>query len=273
MEKEESSKGGSVGFSSIILGIIFLILGFLVGFVIAPYLTGESKSENETVENEKENNEDDSKDEDIPKLDINSFVVKELFEVFKEDNCLESDIFQNLNDDVSAKMYLAYSELDETDFTEMRCGSLDDSYVNGNYCAMNSEAMQYYGSDESKYESAIINEKTKVVSAVTLERKYKEIFGQNANYNNATFDLLEGPIAYYDKVNNVYAYFSCECGGECGSNHNHVLNSVSQDGTKLTLNTTLSISSYDGNVTKNVVYTFEYEKSTGNYIFVSRVEK
>lgn len=172
----------------------------------------------------------------------------------------------NLNDSTEARMYFAYSELSSSDFKEMKCGSLDDSYVDGNYCAENDEANKYYGSNESKFEDAIANEKTKTVSASVLEAKYKEIFGQNASYNNASFKLLVGPIAYYDKVNNVYAYFSCKCGGECGASYVHELNSIEQDGTTLKLNTTLTV---DGNK-KTIVYTFKYEESTDKYVFVNR---
>lgn len=261
---------------SILVGIVFVVIGFVIGYGISSYLfedenvdEGNKTEEKENDKEKEESDKDNDEKTELEKLDVNSAVVKELFEIFKEDNCLEKDIFNDLNTSVDARMYLAYRELSSSDFKEMKCGSLNDSYVNGNYCAVNDEAYKYYGSNESKFQAAIANEKTKVVSASVLEAKYKEIFGQDASYKNVTFKLLEGPIAYYDSKNNVYAYFSCECGGDCGTRYIHKLDTIEQSGTTLKLNTTLTV---DGSK-KTVVYTFKFEKTTGNYVFVSRTEE
>lgn len=246
-----------------LVGIFFV--GLCVGF---GYMLGndDNDKENEKIE-EKEDEKDGEKEIEV--LSVESKVVKDLFEVFKENDCYEKDIFKNINDSVDAKMYLAYSELMESDFIEMRCGDLNDSFVDGFYCASNDEAFKYYGSNESKFQQAIANEKTKVVKASLLEKKYREIFGENASYTNKTFRLVAGPSAYYDSKNNVYAEFSCNCGGMCGSSIEHTLDSIDQNGKELKLNTTL----VDDEFISSIVYTFELEESTGNYIFVSREEK
>ena len=48
-----------------------------------------------------------------------------------------------------------------------------------------------------------------------------------------------------------------------------VIDDITQDGTKLTIHTTFN--GYEINT--KIDYSFEYEKETGNYIFVSRLEK
>ena len=113
---------------------------------------------------------------------------------------------------------------------------------------------EYYGSNEKKFQQAIVNEKTKVVKASLLEKKYKEIFGEDVSFTNKTFKLLDGPIAYYDSDNKVYAYFSCECGGLCGGPFKHTLDSIEQNDNMLVLNTTFIDESYNS----SIIYTFKF---------------
>lgn len=266
----EKSNRWMKGILLALTGIFFI--GLCVGF---GYILGNNNNnDNEEIENkeDKDKEEKENDEEEIEVLSVESKVVKDLFEVFKEESCFEVDIFKNLNDSRDAKMYLVYRELNESEFTEMRCGDLNDSYVDGYYCASNEEAFEYYGSNEVKFQQAIANEKIKVVKASLVEKKYKEIFGKNANYTDETFKILDGTIpyfAYYDSKNDVYAEFSCNCGGMCGEEFEHTLDSIEQRGKILKLNTTL----VNGEVISSIVYTFEYEKETGNYIFVSREEK
>ena len=148
-------------------GILLSLIGiFFVGLCVGlGFMLGNN--------NDKEKDKTEEKDEkkEIEVLSVDSKVVKDLFDIFNESSCYEKDIFKNLNNSDDARMYLAYSELLESDFSEMKCGELNDSYVDGNYCAANDEAFKYYGSNETKFQQAIVNEKTKVVKASLLEKK------------------------------------------------------------------------------------------------------
>ena len=82
--------------------------------------------------------------------------------------------------------------------------------------------------------------------------------------------LIFNKIAsYYDKVNNLYAHYTEGC-GTAVAEATHTLDGIEQNGTSLKLLTTFSVTDEP---TVKIEYSFEYEKETGNYIFVSRVVK
>ena len=224
---------------------------------------GKDKVTEET--NEKE------EDVQIEQLTKDSVVVKKLFEVFREDkNCLVTSLWA-LDSEEAAKKFIAYKNIDSSDIKDVKCGDLDDSFDGMHYCAMNDEAAKYYGIDEKKYELAIKNETTKGFSEEVFEKKYKEFFGKDSILNHDDFTIGEGPIAHYDKNNKLYAEYSCQCGGMCGGS-SQTLDSITQNGLSLILNTTIDY--YEDTTDKqSIIYTFEYEKETGNYIFESRVKK
>lgn len=247
----------------VLLIIIFMGLCYAIGYFVGSNLEAE-----EVVDKDEEK--DDAEKIELEKLDVNSEVVKKLFEIFREDtNCTKRYVLSNINTSMESKKYVAYLQLKSSDFSEMTCGSLDDSFVEGYYCAMNEQSSEYYGVNESKYEEAIANESTRTFEANVLETKYREIFGIDSQYVNGDFRISEGPIAHYDKVHNIYAEFGCECGGECAL-EKHVLISIEQNGNDLTLYT--EYTSVENEISK-INYNFTYEKETGNYIFVNREEK
>lgn len=267
----EKSNRWMKGILLTLVGVFFIALCIGFGFVIGRNTFDNDEDINKEQTNEEIDEKENEIEKELPKLDINSDVVKSLFEVFREDKDCASCTYWDEYSDTQAKKYIAYKELDESDFNEVRCGDLDDSYIDGLYCAMNDESMQYYGEDESRFENAIRNEKTSSVSEDVLKAKYKEIFGQDAIMKNEDFSIGYGPILHYDKEKKLYAKFSCECGGECAG-VTQTLDNISQDGTKLFLSTTV-VENIDRETEYSVVYTFEFEESTGNYIFVSREKK
>ena len=147
-----------------LVGIFFVGLCVGFGYILGNKGSDKVKEDVEEKENQKE----------VEMLGVDSKIVKDLFNIFNEDNCLEKDIYKSLNGSDDAKLYLAYRELNESDFTEMKCGDLNDSYVEGNYCAVNDEAFKYHGSNETKFQQTIANEKTKVVKASLLEKNIKK---------------------------------------------------------------------------------------------------
>ena len=216
--------------------------------------------------NDKVTEETNEKEEDIQieQLTKDSAVVKKLFEIFREDkNCMMASVWESY-EELDAKKYIAYAQLEENDFKNMVCNELDKQTFDYYTCNIDSDFSQ----------------NVKTFSADSLKNKYVEIFG-STGYVDGDFKIGEGPIAYYDNLNKVYAEFSCFCGGDCGIGFDHVLDSIEQNGTKLILNTRLVHDKkyyedleidYDLKDV-SIVFTFEYEKETGNYIFVSRVVK
>ena len=267
---------------NVILKVLVGVLAFIV--VVAScfgagyfgvQMGNKDKEKEEEKTEEKEENKTENKDEneeEIAKLTVDSAEVKNLYEVFREDvDCVSNSYWTSSTVD-AAKRYVAYKAALAQSSKEIRCGDLDHSYVDGYHCAFPDEAAPYYGNEDVVgFENAIKDEKTVGVTEEVLVAKYKELFGKDAVMQSGNFSIGEGPIAYYDKVNKLYAEFGCQCGGECAG-VTQTLDSISQDGTKLVLNTTI-IENIDRITTYYVSYTFELESETGNYIFVSRVEK
>ena len=72
------------------------------------------KKEQEKTEEKEENNKEEKVE--VEKLTIDSQIVKELFEIFREDkNCMMAGLW-GLYSELDAKKYIAYSQLEESDF-------------------------------------------------------------------------------------------------------------------------------------------------------------
>ena len=189
MEKnEEKKEKKGISVSTLVIVVVLLIaviapISFMAGRSLAS--KEEKKEDNNVVDDEQNDGEEEIV---LEQLTVDSDVVKKLFEVFREDtiNCM-GDLRAEVNTSMDARKYIAYMQLNDTDFVEKTCGSLNDSYVDGNYCAENDDVWQYYGVNEQKFEETIKNETTKTVSASLLEEKYREIFGQNADFENGSF--------------------------------------------------------------------------------------
>ena len=266
VEKLEKSNNIMKGLLTV-LGVAILVSAcFGLGIIVGDKLDEKEEIKDENKQEEKDETKDDKEEElELEKLTKDSAVVKKLFEVFREDkNCLVQSLWSSDSAE-AAKKFIVYKNLDPSDIKDVKCGDLDDSFDGMHYCAMNDESTKYYGSDEKKYEAAIKNETTKSFSEVVFEKKYKEFFGKDSVINHDDFIIGEGPIAHYDKKNQLYAEYYCQCGGMCGS-YPQTLDSISQKGAGLVLNTTIE----GGTFKQSITYTFEYEKETGNYIFVSR---
>ena len=167
---------------------------------------------------------------------------------------------------MGVKKYFIYRSLAENEFVEKTCGSLNaNRYGDGLFCAESN----YYGENWTKYDNDVKNKKVRTFDAKLFKEKYLKLYGSNASYKDGNFDLLRGPIAYYDSKNNLYAIFNCWCGGACGNGYEHVIDDIEQDGYNLTINTKLTTYSGDAvDSVEDVKYLFKYESSTGNYVFV-----
>ena len=247
--------------------VAFLLIALIAaGVYIVSTELNDDVNITETTKQEK----NEEPDKYLEQLSVNSETVKNLFETFREDDdCSKFYYGDDLNTSTSAKKYIAYKQLNENDFKLEKCGSLDKSVDGINYCSSNDKAWDYYMTDWEKFAEAIKDETTTTFSAKSLKEKYKEIFGNNASYTDKSFSIGEGPIAYYDKTNELYAEFKCECGGDCELGVQS-LNNISQSKNELVLYTTYE---YNDGTRNDINYTFELETETNNYIFISRESK
>ena len=229
--------------------------------------------------NDKVTEETNEKEEDvqIEQLTKDSAVVKKLFEIFREDNYAKSDVWDNTEyTDFEKKMFIAYLSIDEKEFTTTKCGTLGATYAFDKtgfifHCGLNftEKAGIYYGDNNwEKFGEELVNNTTTTIKADKLRTVYETIFGKNSTYKDENLSLNYNTLLYYDSNSKSYAEFDCQCGGEMGS-ISQVIDDITQNGVNLTIHTT--VTNYESNT--KIDYNFEYEKETGNYIFVSRVAK
>ena len=253
--------------------ILKMLFGVLAFIVVVASCFGAGYFGSKLGNKEKENKEEkEEPKKEVKTLTVESDEVKKLYEVFREDkDCSTASYWSDYSLE-DAKVFFAYRAALKESSMNIRCGDLDHSYVGGYYCAFPDKAEPFYGNEDiAGFENAIKDEKTIGVTVAVLEAKYKELFGKDASFSKGNIHLGLGPILYYDKVNQLYAEFGCQCGGECAG-VTQTLDSISQDGKKLILNTTI-VENFDRITTYYVSYTFEFEEETGNYIFVGREEK
>lgn len=261
----------------ILVGVIFVVGCYFVGYFVGTKI-GAKEEDNEKLENieEKEDDANLEKDENgsIEKLDINSDVVKKLFEVFREDKPLGFEyIKSDINTSLESKKYVAFQQLANSDFVEKSCDSLSIKEF------WDDERQTRYECGQFDYEKSEINYiSTSTFDANILETKYKEIFGLKAEYVNDDFQVGALDLAHYEQDKNLYALFTVVGGIETEYKYIHTLENIIQTGNILILDTKLVSDfildddpSYDK--VSNIKYTFELEEETGNYIFVSREEK
>ena len=236
---------------------------------------GDKKDGNDKVT--EETNEKEDEEVKIEQLTKDSAVVKKLFEIFREDNYSKIDVWNsNEYTDFEKKMFIAYLSIDENEFATTKCGSLGATYAFDKtgfifHCGLNftEKAGIYYGDNNwEKFGEELVNNTTTTIKADKLRTIYETIFGKNSTYKDENLSLNYNTLLYYDSNSKSYAKFECQCGGEMGS-VSQVIDDITQNGVNLTIHTT--VTDYESNT--KIDYNFEYEKETGNYIFVSRVAK
>lgn len=256
---------------SVLLGVLFVVIGFVFGYCLSSYLFPDENVDEGNKTEEKEEDKSNEKNEDndeieIEKLDVNSAVVKEIFEIFREDTDgfvnPDKGAYYDINTSLETKKYIAYKQLDAKDFSEENCSKFSSKYTkDGAQCGI-------YSAMEGK---------ARVFTTSILEAKYKELFGQNVDYVDGEFHTSPMTEAYYDKKSSLYAEFYHLDGDERAPySYIQTLESISHAGNTLSLNTKLMSKAREDffeDKVINIIYTFEYEESTGNYIFVSRVQE
>ncbi|MBQ7105824.1 MAG: hypothetical protein IJN90_08210 [Bacilli bacterium] len=275
-ELEKSNKWMKGILLSLVL-VFFMVICIYAGVVIGKSMNdgNKEKTDKNDVKVEEENKEEEIELEQLTK---DSKVVKELFEVFREDVEAKQGLWNEKEySDFEKKMYIAYLSIDDNNFTEKKCGNLDSTYAFDKtgfiyHCGFNfsDNASKYYADENwEKFGEELVENSVKTISADKLREVYEKIYGKKDTYQDETFSLVYNTMLYYDASNKVYARFSCQCGRELGQITPQNLDDITQKDNTLILHT--SFNYFDG--VRKVDYVFEYEKETGNYIFVSRESK
>lgn len=252
----------------------------------------DKETSNEVKEENKDEEEKNDEETNIPVLTKDSKVVTDLFNIFREDSDDSLNYSKDkMNIDMGVRLRIAYTLLEESSFKEIKCGDLTTAHYSmseegftafhycgtGSYEDLSDKALQYWDDgDGANFDKEMVNAKTKGFAASELEKNYRKLFGQNANYENKTFGIFawSTTIAYYDSKTDNYALFTNVGGMEAVMEYDQTLESIEQVDTKLVLNTKMNPNEFSVDVESySIIYTFEYEKETGNYVFVNREEK
>lgn len=255
----------------VIIGILAFIIVIGCSFG-AGYLGSElAKEEKEDEAATEEENDEKVNSEPLTK---DSEVVKKLFEIFREDNHegfshyeYGNAMIDDINTSDASKKYVAYKQLDESVFGKKLCSEFKSKESEGGASCVHWELGEE------------VNIKT--FPSSVLEAKYKEIFGEDAQFNNDDFSISFVQEAYYDKNFDLYAeYFYLDGDEQAPYKYTQTIDSIDYTDKTLAIHTTFVADGYDGeddfgweDYTYKITYNFKLEETTGNYIFVSRDKK
>jgi len=285
IQKKAKKKSGNS--KLIILVLIIAALGVVAACIVPTML----EKKEEPKQNKKEDNPTIEKLNEM-NLTKDSEVVQKLFNAFREDN-INSYYYASGNYDdsensikVDYKMYVAFYNLEKSNFVETTCGTLGQiSEENNYYCYDDAtkldENLEKLNTKE-KIEEFLKDNKIEVISADKVENKYKELFGQDSTFTNKSFNgNVDGVVVvHYDSKANNYSEFKCiRCGGESYGLTNQVISDVIHNENDLSIVTTGTLNDWDSKTDKEtkkdvtITYNFKYEESTNRFIWVSREEK
>ena len=243
--EERKSKLGLGIFIGVLIGLVIGLTSFIVYDKIANNGSKNGSSTNKS--------DDTTFNIEEEKLSVDDNLVSKLFEIVREDKFDFDITISSINDVIP---YITLRQIPESVKNYISCDNLDTFASNNiNYCGddFNNDMIQAidnYGRDSEQYKKAIEKNKTLSVSEDVFNKKLKEIFGQNSVYN---------------ADEKVYAYYGCSCGGLSYKFEQKVVDAIKKNNTVI-----IKTNKTNDSKIENIVYTFELEKSTGNYIYISR---
>lgn len=143
----------------------------------------------------------------MEELDLNNKDVSMLYNIFVEDNQLKLEYGEKLNKSIHSKLFFTYNalrdELEEVSCDEMGLVILYDesNYVSG-MCSIvpKSEKIEEMEKDIRTRTSYGISEKS-------FKKKFKELFGEDAEYEMLDFEYSLGQIMHYDSRSKMYVKY------------------------------------------------------------------
>ena len=144
----------------------------------------------------------------MKELDLNNKDVSMLYNIFVEDNQLKLEYGEKLNKSIHSKLFFTFNALRE-EFKEVSCDEMGlvILYDESNYVsAMCSMDFQETDKIENK-EKEIRTRTTYGISEKKFKKKYKELFGEDAEYKKLDFEYSLGQIMHYDSRSDMYVKY------------------------------------------------------------------
>ena len=211
---------------------------------------------------------------EVKKLDLTNKDVNRLYNLFLENSSFKIDYAEGLNNSIESRLYYTFLSFNKDDFEEVRCSDvgLVILYDEHNFFKALCSTNTTYPEDLYAMETEIRSNNTYGIKVDKFKNKYVELFG-NVEFDKLDFYYSSGQVMHYDSRTDMYLKYYTESGG-VGSDIEGTFKSASLRGRKLEIIITYQITDFDDEVqVYDVVYKFEKNKKTNNFIFMSREEK
>lgn len=143
----------------------------------------------------------------MEELDLNNKDVSMLYNIFVEDNQLKLEYGEKINKSIHSKLFFTYNALRD-DFEEVSCDEMglvilydESNYVSG-MCSIvpKSEKIE-------EMEKEIRTKTSYGITEKKFKKKYKELFGEDAEYSKLDFEYSLGQIMHYDSRSKMYVKY------------------------------------------------------------------
>ena len=144
----------------------------------------------------------------MEELDLTNEDVSMLYNIFAEDSQLKLEYGEKINNSIHSKLFFTFNALRE-EFKEVSCDEMGlvILYDESNYVsAMCSMDFQETDKIENK-EKEIRTRTTYGISEKKFKKKYKELFGEDAEYKKLDFEHSLGQIMHYDSRSDMYVKY------------------------------------------------------------------
>ena len=143
----------------------------------------------------------------MEELDLNNKDVSMLYNIFVEDNQLKLEYGEKINKSIHSKLFFTYNALRD-DFEEVSCDEMglvilydESNYVSG-MCSIvpKSEKIE-------EMEKEIRTKTSYGITEKKFKKKFKELFGEDAEYSKLDFEYSLGQIMHYDSRSDMYVKY------------------------------------------------------------------
>ena len=246
-----------------LLIIILLVALFLIGIGTGLLLSNVFNSKEEKKENNQEEKIKTIHDLEDGEIDINNEEIKKYFDMYKPIYFDDNLMLNSLTTDLS-KLQLASRLVNDQDYVEVPCSSIDSSTLEEN---------TYCGGIYNKSNWKNSSNTTKSIKKEVMNKYYKYYFGSNKEISNDRFEVKQLDVVnmfIYDLNLNSYVEILFD-GGGTGPKVIDTLEKAIKSGNDLILKLIERFDDPDlSNNSSVVILTLTWEEETNHYIFKNR---
>ncbi len=207
----------------------------------------------------------------MEELDLSNEDVSMLYNIFAEDSQLKLEYGEKISKSIHSKLFFTYNALKDS-FEEVSCDDMglvilyDESNYVSALCSM--EFQETDKIDDKERE--IRTRTTYGISEKKFKKKYKELFGEDAEYKTLDFEYSLDQIMHYDSRSKMYVKYYNKT-----DNSGNVVSAAFREATFrnniLVLGINYVVTTTTGKKREYYVnYTFK--KNDKNYLFIEREE-